>query len=670
MAFDDNPTVDDYSKNCEDSVLAVKNLLKQKNGFICRTVAPDFGIDEDVELNLFNAETGKYDKASNKHFSLQLKSIDKDNKDKFITKNNVKYIKLQFETSRLGYILRRPPAYGIVIIYDVREELLYFDYGENIYSRLNDIHGDDNWKKSEKPFIYIPTENILDQNSIVGIYNFMVDRHKNAQLCNIANATKYNIPVFEDCLVKNEIDFNNPDTIEKCLLDYGWTLIDSNDFIVIKSMLDNLPYSKIMVSTDLLLLSAVVNCETGNFIDADYFLKKCELNDDSNVEKLEIKAFTSFKIDFAFGRLNYNEYLKRLENLKGSASSEFNKLLVEINIIYIKLLAQNETKIIQSDIINEIEELFSNINNSDIEENKKYHLINFHSFNFNFYATNLLIEKIGEFKIKESLDIDTPLFERVENAKLILSITELSQKQSIATLEYAEKAGDEYLKANSFYSLSHYFFMFRFSIALLDNQNELLNDNIKSVFERNISYALNAYDIFQKMARNKDAYNAIIIAYEITALFQMLYNQTILNELVEIEKQIKLIEKHLQIPAHKSLVITAFNKKNKDSENSKNGFGILESDFEKSADIFIKSLNLPKERKVNIIADMENLKFFYDNRQSDKLELLQDLRHTQKMETYYESIPSYIIICKNCGFKTLQHKNIKQLLSIFDYHKC
>ena len=177
MAFNDNPNIDDYSKNCEDSVLAVKNLLRQKNGFICRTVNPDFGIDEDVELNLYNEVTKKHDKASNKHFSLQLKSIDKDDNDKFITRNGIKYIKLQFETSRLGYILRRPPAYGVVIIYDVREEKLYYDYGEEIYYRLNDLHGNDEWKNSEKPLIYIPVEIILNEKAVNSIYEFMVERH-------------------------------------------------------------------------------------------------------------------------------------------------------------------------------------------------------------------------------------------------------------------------------------------------------------------------------------------------------------------------------------------------------------------------------------------------------------------------------------------------------------
>ena len=126
----------------------------------------------------------------------------------------------------------------------------------------------------------------------------------------------------------------------------------------------------------------------------------------------------------------------------------------------------------------------------------------------------------------------------------------------------------------------------------------------------------------------------------------------------------------MHLPEYKSVVIDAFDKKKKEIEDSKNGFDIDERDFDISADRIIKALKLPKERKKNIMADMKSLKYFYNNRQSEKFELLQDLRHTQKKETYYETIPSYVIRCKKCGFQTIQNKDVKQLLLILDYHKC
>jgi ATP/maltotriose-dependent transcriptional regulator MalT len=144
----------------------------------------------------------------------------------------------------------------------------------------------------------------------------MVERHKNAQLCNIANASKYNIPIFEDNIVENEIDFHNPDTILHYLKNYGWNLIDINNFNLLKSMFEKLPHGTIMSSQDLLLLASVVNCEMGNIIDADFFLKKSELFEEFDTEKIEIKLFTRFKIEFALGRNDLKSFWSILKNSK------------------------------------------------------------------------------------------------------------------------------------------------------------------------------------------------------------------------------------------------------------------------------------------------------------------------------------------------------------------
>ena len=670
MAFNDNPNIDDYSKNCEDSVLAVKMLFKQKNGFICRTVSPDFGIDEDVELNLFNEETKKYDKASNKHFSLQLKSIDKDD-DKFITKNDINYIKLQFETSRLGYILRRPPAYGIVIIYDVREEKLYYDYGEEIYYRLNDLHGNDKWKNSEKPLIYIPVENILNEKAVNSIYKFMIERHKNAQLSHIANASKYNIPVFEDSIIQNEIDFKNPETIKKHLLNYGWALVDSHDFILLNSMLSQLSFSEIISSKELQLLSAVVNCEIGNFIDADYFLHKSELVDDFSTEQIDVKLFTRFKVDFALGRFDNTTYLNKLENQLKTIKSVFNELIIKINIVYLKLLMCHDKRKLDNQIINEIDYVFKQILNSKLDESKKNYLINYHSFNLNTYGIDLLIEKIGKFKIKESINIHVPISDRVSDVKEILQVLGLPTKYTLTTWEYAEKNNDEYLRANSLYHLAFYFFTLHFNLAILHDKIFPINDDLKKSYETNINYAFNAFDVFSKLSRNKDAYNALTIAYELTALFERLFGESILNKSDDVHAQIKLIERQLGFSEYHSVVIKTFDKKNKRQQETFEDFlDVDETELDFYADKIISGIGLPIERKKNVLIDMQNNRYFYKHRKSDKLELLQDSTHTQSINTYYRDKPMYIIRCVKCNFQTIRSSDVKQMLSMFEYHNC
>lgn len=674
MAFNDNPIVDNYSKNCEDSVIAVKNLLRQKNGFICRSICPDFGIDEEVELILYNELTKEYKGASNKHFSLQLKSLDKHERDKFIEKNGVHYIKIQFESSRLGYILRKPPAYGIIVIYDIRDELLYFDYCENIYYNLNEIHKNDRWKNSEKPVIYIPTENILDQNSIINVHKFMVERHKNAQLCNIANASKYNIPIFEDNIVENEIDFHNPDTILHYLKNYGWNLIDINNFNLLKSMFEKLPHGTIMSSQDLLLLASVVNCEMGNIIDADFFLKKSELFEEFDTEKIEIKLFTRFKIEFALGRNDFEKFLVDLEKLKESVVNKHNKILIDLNIILIKLFSQSETQKFLKDIIKDIDELFLNIIKSEIDENKKHLLITFHTTIFNVYASKLIVNQVSEFHIRQTLRSTFRSMNSIPNRKelveFITNFYDTSARYSMLTWKYAEETGNKYIKATSLYNLSDFFFLMTLNLSLF-KENKVLKEDSRDFFEKNIDYAFTAEVIFKEISRFKEAYLSATIAYELTLLYEFLFNQTAQNESLKIEAHLKKIEKQMGILPYRSMVKDAFDKKEKVLENvTKYDLQIPESEFEALSESMINALNLPKVRQKNIISDLRSHKYFNENNKSESLELLQNIDHAKSDITLYSTLPLYTIRCQKCGRKSIQDSDVKQLLSLFSDHIC
>src|SRR5688572_13157963 len=116
MAFDDSPNVDPSSKASEESVLAVKAFFTRRNGFISREEIPDYGCDLNVELVL------EKENASSQQFPIQIKS---DGDISIINSYGSKYISKSIETSRIGYLCRRTPAYGLVIVYDVKTGLCY-----------------------------------------------------------------------------------------------------------------------------------------------------------------------------------------------------------------------------------------------------------------------------------------------------------------------------------------------------------------------------------------------------------------------------------------------------------------------------------------------------------------------------------------------------------------
>lgn len=661
MSFNDNPIVDNAAKNSEESVNAVRNILTQKNGFIRRKEDPDFGVDEDVEL-IINSQ------ASSKKFAVQIKSAEK---LKIIRKNEREYITLQFKSSRLGYLCRRPPAYGIIIIYDDSTKILYYEYVENIYQSLNDQHRDESWKNEEKPSIHISTENILNEEAIKSLYLKMIDRHKNNQLLLIAHGDQYGIPVHDDNITKNELDINNPKSITKFLKENGLLLIDYNELNSIQSLISRLTISDILSAKELVLLASIINCETGNFIDADYYLKKSELIDDYDDNQKNLRSFTRLKTDFVLGSFDNKIYLSKLENLLITVSGNYNSLLIKININFLKLLISIEEKHFPKNLIDEIDQVFEEIFKLNIDEKKRYNLINYQSFNLHMYSMSLFIDKLGKLQIKKSLNIPYPLTQRLTEVKEIVKILELPKKYTLEALNFANKNDDRYLKASSLYQLSHYFFMPLFNLFNFDEIPQLSKE-LETGYETNINYSLNAYSEFAYLAIKNYAYNSLTLSYELLQLFKTCYNRDIgLIAVEKVEEMIKSLGKEIGFKAYNSSVLSASITKERAKSNDLQGFL---SDFENQlgqlAERIASGIGLPEERIKNILVDLENNQYFLKNRKSANLELLQDLRHTLSMDTYYKEKPDCLIQCKKCGFTTKTGNDIKELMTIIDKHSC
>jgi hypothetical protein len=120
MAFNDRPIIAESSKQSEESVRAVKEVLSQKNGFISREDLPDVGVDLQVEL----IENGQ---VTNNRFVIQIKSSKTLN---CVTIDKEELISFTFLTSRLGYLCRHSPGYGLIILYDDSTCIAYYDFVE------------------------------------------------------------------------------------------------------------------------------------------------------------------------------------------------------------------------------------------------------------------------------------------------------------------------------------------------------------------------------------------------------------------------------------------------------------------------------------------------------------------------------------------------------------
>lgn len=655
MSFNDNPIVDIASKNSEESVNVVRSSFTQKNGFIRRKEDPDYGVDEDVELII-------EDQASSKKFAIQIKSVAKAN---FIENDGTKYITLQFKSSRLGYLCRRPPAYGIIIIYDDSTQISYYDYVEEICKRLNNRNNNDNWKETDKPTIHIPITNILNQHSLKNIHHKMVDRHLNNQFLLIAFGDKYNIPVYQDNITNNKIDFNNPQSIAKFLSDNGLKLFNHNDLSIIHHMLSKLTISDILKSDELILLASITYCESGSFIDADYFLRKSEKISDFDNNQKNLWSFTRYKTDFALGNYEYKMYLSKLQDLTKTVKGSFNNIVLEINIIFLKLLISNKERKFNEDLIKEIDSVFDQIFKLSIEDEKKYNLINYHSFNLHMYAMGLFIDKMGKFQIKKSLNIFVPLNQRINDVKSIVDILGLPTKYTLDALSYANKNDNKYIRATSLYQLSHYFFMLQLSLFNFDEITPL-SDDTKLRYKKYIDYSSFAYSELINLNLYKNGYNALILIYELLQLYKACYQNVFDSISIEETEQIlKAYCIEFGLEKYNSTVLKALEDKASNKVNDFQTFLTSNTDnIDHIAESMISGIGLPPERKTNVLVDIKNHQYFFKNRLSKDYELIQDLRHTFSIATYYNEKPKCIIECKRCGFKTDLRDDIEQLMEL------
>jgi uncharacterized protein YneF (UPF0154 family) len=670
MAFDDDPIVDENAKNSAESLSFVKTLFCERNGFICRTDKPDFGVDELVELIKWNQDSENFEFASNKRFVLQLKSMERISKRNLAIKSDKEFIKISFKTSRLNYLLQYSPAYGIVVIYDVSTKTGFFDYAESIYKNLNEFHEGESWKTKDSPTIYIPFENKLDTNSLLKIHNFFSKRHENADCLFQNHGESYNIPSFKKPSFQ-EFDFRKTSDIIKALHNYGWALIDNNDLILLDSMMSTISHQEIINNETLCLLKATVSCEIGDHLDADYFLFKYDRLSKSSDTDLARKIFLRNKIDFILGRIDTKSFITNLEDLKNSIDDEYNKLLLDINIFFMELLQKLSSGKPDSNRFEDLIVLFEKIDKSKIKERKKHYLNTYHISNLVIFVTQHIREKFSRFKIKESMGIYVPLEERgLEVGGLIKKVNSLKDL-IFATWKFGSEIKDNYLVASSMYNLANYEFVFYYNIALLNWDKTLETVGDKENFTRFLDLAFSSFDLFNKMGKIHNAYLSLVLAHELTLLYKILHNETIKNEPELIEKNIKDIQEKMGYkPFESSVRSSLMNLVNNEKNSLENFQEIDDNNIDSIVEMLCNSMDLPIDRIPYMKADIIGTKYFYANRVSNNLELFQKLDHTKDKSTYYKSPIFYSVYCKNCKNHTPWSLDIEPILKLANEHIC
>lgn len=653
MAFFDKPIVSNSSERSEKSVNSAMNLFSQRNGFICREDSPDFGVDLQVEL----IESGK---ATNNRFVIQIKSaqrlhiINIDGKD---------YISYTFPTSRLGYLCNHLPGYGLVLLYDDSTDIMYYGFIEDIVGLLNSQKGSSEWQSQEYVNIHIPVENILNEISIQNIHNMFVTRFKNHSLLINQYGNRYSIPVITSAISENGVDFSSAEQIAKYVQDYGALLFNNRDFEILLGLIGKLTLREIKDSLDVRFIVAITLAETGRFIDADYYLRKLLVNPPNfSKEKIALIRLYIGEIDFRLGRIDIHQYLCEVRSVLPDMELTINRLSVQLRINSLEIFDDIDRDVLMRRLYGTI----SDIKESNIEQHAKNILILHAAGYLHQLGISIFSSSVTRLRILEKTIGHVSLIERCSDAQRVLDIVDYAVKivedvwQSLS-----EKEKESRLGAHVRYRLAEMFFSLYFNIFML-NCGSSFKDR-ESLYLQRYSYAITAFNYFVQNDEYDEAYSALTTAFEIGTMHDYLFENKLEKPSVKkVYDRIEEISAEMGKSSYQSL-FTKFVEEELPqikSANADHGFtDMTELDIEKLAKKYAEMLGLPENRVENIIADMKAVKYFKNIFPNKNAELLQDLKHTERIDTLYASPIIHIGYCSLCGYRTTPSTKVEDIVN-------
>jgi uncharacterized protein DUF4365 len=655
MGFFDNPIVDDSSKISEESVLATRQAFLQKHGFLVREENPDKGVDFDVELIVDNQVSGF-------KFAIQIKSAEHLKTSK---KSGLSYIKYSMKTSRLGYLCRRKPGLGLIVVFNDKTSDLYYDYVEKICTRIMKEHSDSNWMCQDTVTFTIPAGNLIKNNTVQKIYKTMKQRFDRFSEMYAKRAFDYDLPILDIGFSNNPVEILN---------EYGYIFFNKKEYQILYSLFSDMSFDKILNNPKITLLAAITYYETGRLAEATFFLKKSEMHANAfdELEK-ELLNLTSINLDYSLGRLEIAEYLRKLNKLELTAKGKMNLVFIKLQSVRMKLLQVDIFKEVSLECIyKEIDKITSII--YDLEESNDIsclYLVEVATFIHEIGVQRFLKTTSRMMIRKAMLGPDVEDDQLTKDLKVIVSLTINSHAILNQVLEISSESNNDYVKAVTLYKKNYMFFsllMQTIVAAIAGNRSLDEFKNEGSGFQLKTAYSqlTDSYNIFRTKNALGGAYNSLCIAREINYLFSFLNSRNIDDAVhQQVEVALASVEKELQLPAlaiaSEELIIKILGRSRKATAQDYKQMSPEEK--EQFATYTVQASGLPPERVENILSEIEFMVDAAEVINEKYFEILQNRNHTKDVKTLYQDKPRFIIRCKACNYSTIESDKLQILLS-------
>lgn len=612
MAFDELPQVDRPSLNSDASAIQLQNLLNRTSGFILRADVPDLGCDFDIEL----IKNGK--QASNWRFALQLKSVESIS----IIREGL-YISYSFKTSRLGYLLRRQPAFGLVVIYDVESGNLYYDYADEIYNRLMFDRGSDDWKANDQVNILIPIDNILNEEKAKALHKKFISRFEQGALMQSSQGAKYGLPAI-NLEPTFGFDFNNLDDVKKALKKWGMNLLTQFDLQIVYDLVAKLPSAQILSDKEICLIALIVYAESGRYADSVFYTERIR-------KRFELTEFEKGSVDFIelknqlrLGDLSPKDYIVRTRKLLPDVVTS-NSLTLRVNILYFELSIVKALEPVPLHLGEQIQQLFIDIDDADIDDLQKQYLKLWNAENMERWIGHFRSEGFAEMGIREKMGKPLSLAERLQKADSLVKVHNMFYLFLNGVDKYANEKENPLLQAHLIKLLIR--FELSYEIDQISHDSPV-HEDVESKIPKRLTLARRAFNTFLYNNLYHDAYQVLLFQIDLYYVGFNRYgidNQEMIDELVKIRSE---MEREFEYDGELSIPSLLKNKaEQKDTKPANMGFlvGLNNGQLDTLAEIMMQSNKFPIAKKENIIGQMKSYQLFHERCKNPSIEIEEKL---------------------------------------------
>jgi hypothetical protein len=597
MAFHELPKIDRPAINSDQSVKDLITVLNMGAGFILRVDVPDFGCDFDIEL------INKQSDASNWRFPLQLKSI-----ENISLVQDGQFLSYSFKTSRLGYLIRRQPACGLVVLYDVKKKALFYDYADLIYLRLMEERGSDDWKVNDHVNILVPAANILNAQSAEEIHKKFIWRFEQGTLMQSSHGAKYGLPAI-NLEPKSGYDFNNLDDVKKALKKMGMSLLLQFDLQIVFDLISTLPAAQIVADKELCLIALIAFAEAGKYADSTYYIERVRKRYDLTADEKHSVDFMELKNQLSLGDLSPRNFIDKCREMLPKQTGT-NVLLLKINILFFELSLVKALEPMPLHLGQDAQNLFFEIEDAPIDDLQKQYLKLWNAENMERWIGHFRSEGFAEMQLRETMGRPLTLEERLDKAQTLVKVHSMFYMFLNSIDKKAKETKNLLLQAHVIKLLIR----FELSFQIDQIAHEMpVSDGPHDSIAHKVQLAEHGIQVFLNNSLFNNAYLLLLYLIDLIYVLRSRYGLAEDYDLDALFKLREATEKEFEFDGE--LAIPALLKRKEDQKSEKGSnlsflTGLNDSQLDTLAEVMVQSTKYPGARKEHIVGEMKSHQLF------------------------------------------------------------